>query len=171
MPRSRAHVVVISLEMRAPPTAPPPPPPRPDATIARWIAPDVDDYLALYRAVGERWSWVDRLRMPRDRLTAILGDPRVEVHVLRLGDEPAGYFELDRRVPGEVELAYFGLVPGAIGQGLGRLLLARAVNAAWTGATRRLWVHTCTLDGPAALPCYRRGGFVEFAREHAIQPL
>ena len=50
---------------------------------------------------------------------------------------------------------------------LGRTLLAHGIDAAWTlaerheaPATQRVWVHTCSLDGPAALRNYERRGFV-----------
>ena len=34
-----------------------------------------------------------------------------------------------------------------------------AVERAWELATDRVWVHTCTLDHPSALPNYRARGF------------
>jgi GNAT superfamily N-acetyltransferase len=80
---------------------------------------------------------------------------------------PAGYAELDGRVEGEIELAYFGLVPDFIGQRLGPWLLDWAVRRAWIGA-RRVWVHTCTLDHPGALAMYERAGFVRFKTEVEI---
>jgi GNAT superfamily N-acetyltransferase len=124
----------------------------------------VELYRSLYDAVGRPWHWVDRKRLSDDELARILGDPAVEVHVLRVGGEPAGYAELDRRVAGEIELAYFGLMPAFVGQGLGGYFLRWAVARAWSYAPRRVWVHTCTLDHPSALPCYLRAGFREYAR-------
>ena len=36
---------------------------------------------------------------------------------------------------------------------------------AWARSeTRRLWLHTCTADDPAALRFYQRKGFVPYAR-------
>jgi hypothetical protein len=60
-----------------------------------------------------------------------------------------------------VEIAYFGLMPSGIGQGLGRALLTRAVDAAWSLKPQpsRVWLHTCTLDHPAALANYLARGF------------
>ena len=40
-----------------------------------------------------------------------------------------------------------------------------AIREAWTGGTKRVWVHTCDLDGPAALPNYRARGLVECGTE------
>ena len=77
--------------------------------------------------------------------------------------------ELDFREPGQCELAFVGLVPEWSGKGHGRWLLAEALRLAWRANTarkriRRVHVHTCSLDHPAALSAYRRAGFVPFKR-------
>jgi hypothetical protein len=71
-----------------------------------------------------------------------------------------------------VEVRYFGLVEGATGRGLGPALLGRGVERGWSLADRhglppvaRVWVHTCSLDGPAALATYQARGFVVVAKE------
>lgn len=79
--------------------------------------------------------------------------------------ESAGYFELQRQDDGSVEIVYFGLVPKFIGRGLGGPLLTRAVEEAWTMGAKRVWLHTCTLDSPRALPGYKARGFREFRTE------
>jgi GNAT superfamily N-acetyltransferase len=72
-------------------------------------------------------------------------------------------------VQGEVELAYFGLVPECIGRGLGGWLLDVAIDRAWSmRGTRRLWVHTCSLDHPRALGQYERAGFVRIAERRDV---
>jgi hypothetical protein len=38
-------------------------------------------------------------------------------------------------------------------------LLSRAVETAWSAGPSRVWLHTCTLDHPSALPNYRKRGF------------
>jgi GNAT superfamily N-acetyltransferase len=73
--------------------------------------------------------------------------------------------ELDRRVDGEVEIAYFGLMPDYIGRGLGPALLGWALERAWSYRPRRVWLHTCSLDHPKALAVYRRAGFEVYDRE------
>ncbi len=124
--------------------------------------PSARAYRPLYDAVGGPWHWVDRRKLGDEALEAILLDPRVEVFRLTAGaapDELAGYFELDRRVAGACELAYFGLVPAWIGRGIGGWFLEEAVQRAWDGAPERVFVHTCSLDHPRALAGYERGGF------------
>ena len=94
-----------------------------------------------------------------EELLAIIHHDLVDVLVLTAVDEPLGYAELDRRQAGEIELACFGLFPSATGQGLGKYLLNRAMRAAWAHSPQRVWVHTCDLDHPAALPNYLKAGF------------
>lgn len=147
------------------------PPPLADLSIARIDHPSVDFYLSLYRGVGADYFWVDRLAMPESELQAILHDDRVAVFVLSDGDGPLGYCELDRRTPGEIELAYFGLFPRAIGQGLGKYLLYFALQQAWSHQPRRVWVHTCDLDHPAALPLYLQAGFQIYDEKIVDQPI
>ena len=162
-PRRVVEVVTHYLEMRAAPARVVPPPPpgvqlvraAPSAGLARF-------YRFLYDGVGAPWHWYARQVMPREELAAILAEPGVEVHVLWQGGVPLGYSELDRRVAGEVELAYFGLFPEAIGRGLGSWLLAWSIAEAWRPAgVERVWVHTCSLDHEAALPVYLRAGFTK----------
>ena len=62
----------------------------------------------------------------------------------------------------EVEIASFGLLPGFAGRGLGGALLAAVTRAAWENGAGRVWLHTCSLDSPAALPSYERRGFRRF---------
>ena len=68
----------------------------------------------------------------------------------------AGYYELSEDDDG-VEVAYFGLLPAFHGHGLGGFLLTHALRRGFELAPR-VWLHTCTLDGPAALPNYRARG-------------
>jgi GNAT superfamily N-acetyltransferase len=72
----------------------------------------------------------------------------------------AGYYELSED-EGGVEVAYFGLLGAFHGQGLGGYLLTHALRRGFELAPR-VWLHTCTLDGPAALPNYRARGLRPF---------
>jgi GNAT superfamily N-acetyltransferase len=83
----------------------------------------------------------------------------VSVWLLTVESEPAGYFELRREPDGAVEIAYFGLVHPFHGKGLGGHLLTVATQEAWKLGATRVWLHTSTLDHPAALPNYLNRGF------------
>jgi GNAT superfamily N-acetyltransferase len=125
----------------------------------------VGRYRELYRGVGHDWNWRDRDSWTDEQLAAHLADPRVHVVALRREEETVGYFELVRHAGDDVEIAYFGLLPGFIGQGLGAHLLTEAVEAAWRLGASEVWLHTCTLDHPAALANYRARGFEPFRTE------
>ena len=163
VPAGHLAAVVTHLEMRARAA---PRPERGDFTLRRVERPDVAWYRALFRRVGaEQWLWFSRLVMEEARLAAILADARVEVHVLEQDGAEVGLLELDFRVEGQCELAFFGLDPALIGQGAGRWLMNRAIELAWRDGVERFHVHTCTLDAPQALDFYARSGFVPFRRE------
>jgi GNAT superfamily N-acetyltransferase len=117
----------------------------------------------LYTAVGGAYYWTDRLPWSKARWDALLTQPRTRLYTLQIAGAPAGYVELEWRSPGDVQLAYFGLMPEQVGRGWGGWLLTRAVQLAWQfGEVGRVWVHTCTLDAPAALANYQARGFVVF---------
>lgn len=132
-----------------------------DLTLMTMQTPDVAFYRFLYTGVGGQWRWRDRILMPEAELAAILAQPETSVHVLYARGVPAGYVELKR--DGEnTELAYFGLRPEYTGQGLGKHLLSWGIQQAWDGGAARVWVHTCNLDAPQALPNYVKRGFVVY---------
>jgi len=119
----------------------------------------------LYVEVGRSYHWVDRLPWSDEQIRARLADSDVSLWVLRVKGSPAGYFELERHDDGSVEIAYFGLLPEFLGRGLGKHLLTGAVETAWSLGASRVWLHTCTLDDPAALPNYRMRGFRAYNQE------
>lgn len=164
VPDDQIATVVTHLEMRERPR-PAPIPPAP-LRLVPWKAPTTDAYRALFRRVGEPWLWFSRLVMSDAELAAIIGDPAVEIYAVTdpRGTE-VGLLELDFRFMPDCELAFLGLVPGLTGKGLGKWLMAQAKSLAWRKDVTRLWVHSCTLDSPAALPFYIASGFVPFARE------
>jgi GNAT superfamily N-acetyltransferase len=116
----------------------------------------------LYSSVGGPYGWADRLIWTAAEWTARYADPEVELWVANDGHDPAGYFELERLVGDTVEIAYFGLLPRAVGKGHGGPLLSAAVERAWAMGARRVALHTCSLDHPSALPNYEARGFKVF---------
>lgn len=155
--------IVTALEMRVRPR-PRPIPPSPFRLI-HWPAPESEKYRTLFRRIGAPWLWFSRLVMEEARLRAILDDPQVVVHAVvdRAGVE-VGMLELDYRTAATCELSFVGMVPELTGQGHGGWLMAQALALAWRREVTRVWVHTCTLDHPAALGFYRRHGFVPYQR-------
>ena len=122
-------------------------------------------YRYLYSEVGRHYHWVDRLGWTEDEIRAHLAQPGISVWVMYYAGSPAGYFELRQHEDGSVEIAYFGLLQEFIGRGLGKHLLTCAVELAWQAEPNRVWLHTCTLDDPAAMPNYLKRGFRPFKQE------
>lgn len=167
VPAGKVAAVVTHLEMLS--RAPERPVHGSDGLTVRAVrAPGADWYRSLYARVGADWLWFTRLQLDVGGLTRIIGDASVEIHALVREGRDEGLLELDFRVPGECELTFFGLTPGLVGRGAGRLLMNHAIALAWARPIRRFWVHTCTLDHPAALDFYRRSGFVPFRRQVEI---
>ena len=115
-----------------------------------------------YTEVGRAYSWTTRLPWTAEQWQAWVERPGMQTWIGYVRETPAGYFELDeQRENGnkQVELAYFGLLPSFIGRGVGGALLTEAIRRAWALGPQRVWLHTCTLDHPAALPNYQKRGF------------
>jgi GNAT superfamily N-acetyltransferase len=124
----------------------------PDGAVSRWF----------YTEVGRPHQWTDNLGRTEAEWQAWA--ERVETWVLTVDGERAGYHELRPEDDANVEIAYFGLLPHAQGQGLGGHLLTHALRRAFALAPRA-WVHTCTLDGPHALANYEARGLRPFRTE------
>ena len=162
------EILVTFLEMTEPPGRAPLPPPSAGIEVRRALRPTVSFYRYLYDAIGKDWTWYERKLLGDAELATIIHDPRVEVNVLWVDGVPAGLAELDRSDLPDVELAYFGIVPEFIGQGLGRFLLDWAIHHAWRSWPRRFWVHTCDLDHPRALGAYQKAGFRIYDRRMTL---
>lgn len=129
-------------------------------------------YRYLYRQIGKRWHWFNRLRMSDDDLSAILRDPKVSVTILYVNGAPAGMFELNQLSSDVVELSYFGLFEHALGLGIGKWFLLQALYSAWQMNPLKVTVTTNTLDHPRALPLYQMMGFSPVATTEAwIEPM
>lgn len=130
--------------------------------LERVETPEVAWYRALHLKVGREWLWYSRQVMSDEALAEIIRHPDVEVNALLRNGEALGILELDRRVPGEVELAYFGLAADLTGTIAGRWLMERALDRAFADGPTRFWLHTDTRDHPRALAFYRRTGFTPY---------
>ena len=157
-----APVVRTSLELADPARMRPAAQPRLERVeIHRVEPPDGTVNRFFYTEVGRHHAWTDHLGRTDDdwRLWA----QRVETWVATVAGQRAGYYEL---APGgaDVEIAYFGLLAPFQGAGLGGHLLTHALARAFELAPR-VWVHTCTLDGPHALANYTARGMRPFREE------
>ncbi len=166
LPRGKIAMVVTHLQMTAP--APLRGVPQPAGTEFAELPRDPDVYRDLIRRVGQDWLWFARLELDDLALCAIIESDDVDIRTLRKDGRTEAILELDFRVPGECELAYFGVTPVLIGSGAGAWLMDRAVEIAWSRNISRFHVHTCTLDSPQALGFYVRSGLKPYKRQIEI---
>lgn len=172
-PGDEVDYTVTWLEMTEPPRRPLPPlPAGQQAALLAAKEPPAEYFLYLYRAVGAQYEWTDWLARPFADAEAFVQDRRVTLYTMLLHGWPGGFFVLDGRRPPVVDLAYFGLVPQAIGRGLGHWLLATAIQTGWEWpGTEKLTVNTNTLDHPRALGIYQKLGFAPVRRERLTRVL
>jgi GNAT superfamily N-acetyltransferase len=157
-------VTVFYLQMESPSPCRASRPPG-DLSVAQIEKPSAELYRSLYDAVGENYNWRSRRKLSPTELEAIIQHPENDFLVLTVNGQHAGFAELDRRKSGDIEIVQFGLVPGFIGQGLGKWFLEKVLESAWHHQPRRIWLHTCTLDHAAALPNYLKAGFTLYKQE------
>ena len=172
-PGDKIDYTVTYLEMAARPTAPTPPiPVGQNLALIAAKAPPRDYFLYLYGAVGGDYEWTDWLSADPADLAAFLTDPKVELFTLMVDGWPGGFFILDAREAGICDLALLGLVPQAVGRGLGFWLMASAVHMGWDRPeVSKMTVNTNTLDHPRALALYQKVGFVPVRREAMTRKL
>ena len=123
----------------------------------------------LYATVGGGWYWTDRLPWKLQKWHDYLNRRELQTWLLTAAGLPAGYFELEAQPGQSVEVAYFGLLPSFIGQGLGGHLLTCAIEHGFAMGARRVWLHTCSLDHPQALANYQARGLRLYHQETEIK--
>ena len=140
-------------------------PPRSGLVVQHSVNPTVGYYRFLYNNVGADYHWLSRRKMTDDELRQVIQDPLDELHVLFVDGTPAGFAELDLHQSDEIELVQFGLMADWIGQGIGTWFLQRTIDYVRERQPSRFWLHTCTLDHPAAVPTYKKAGFTQYKED------
>jgi GNAT superfamily N-acetyltransferase len=152
-PAGKLVNAVTWLEMLAQPASGLPPPlPLMPVTDANQEA-----CISLFAAIGKAWLWSRAFNLSPQELS------KLDIHfALDDAGHRVGIVEFSGRSGPDVEIASFGLEPGAIGGGLGRRMMAAALDLAWRSA-ERVWLHTCSFDHPSALRFYLSCGFTPYA--------
>jgi GNAT superfamily N-acetyltransferase len=135
------------------------------AVVTRRNPVEAHRFRELYAAVGAAHHWHDRDAWTDAEIEQRFAGERVTLWELAVSGALAGFYELERHDDGAVEIVLFGLLPEFSGRGLGKWLLVDAVERAWSLGATRVWLHTCTLDSPAALPNYMARGFRPYRSE------
>ena len=116
------------------------------------------DYRNLYRETSDNWS--TRLAWSDEELTERFAEPDVRLMLAYQGDEVVGHLELEL-IPeeGYAEIAYFGVLPHARGQKLGRALLLRGLHEALGDGSISLVLARAHDDERAASFALEKTGF------------
>lgn len=173
-----ADVTVWYLEQTSPADLRPGAAPEGPVTVVRSETALPEYSRFLYTAVGADIGWTDRLGYTYAQWREFLERPGAETWVAYENGTPAGFIELDAQEDGNVEIVYFGLIPVFRGRRIGGHLLSYGVARAWDLAerhpepapTRRVWLHTCSDDGPHAMDNYLRRGFRLFDTKIEQEP-
>jgi len=119
-----------------------------------------------YKEIGKNHHWIDRLVWTEEQWIKYTTNTNVKTYILKKNDDLVGYFELifheDKK---ETEIAYFGLLEDYHNKKLGSYLLSIAIKKSFMDNTKRVWVHTCSLDHKNALKNYLSRGMRIFKTE------
>jgi len=140
-----------------------------DANGLLVVEAEIDEFRLnkfLYILIGEPWEWTDKLPWSDHQWRTYVENPQLRTWVAYFKGSIAGYFELKTDADGNTEIMYFGLAENFIGKRLGGYFLSKAIKSAWNiSATKRVWLHTCSLDHKAALANYQSRGFTVYKTE------
>ena len=123
-----------------------------------------------YKNIGKNCQWIDRLVWTDLNWIDYISNDQLFTYILKDKDEIAGYFELlFKKKNKEAEIAYFGILEEYYGKKLGGYLLSEAIKSSFNMGSRRVWVHTCSLDHKNALKNYLARGMKNFKSETLIR--
>jgi len=114
---------------------------------------------SLFVGVGVLWHWYSRLTWKIGEWYHYFNKGNLKTFLGFVDEKLVGYFELEFQEEGNVELAFIGLFPDYLGIGYGGFLLSHAMDVAFLSGARRIWLHTCDKDHPAAIDNYLARGF------------
>ena len=119
-----------------------------------------------YKNIGKNHRWVDRLVWNEKDWIKYTSNENVKTYILKKKGDLVGYFELLYHVEkNETEIAYFGLLEEFQNKKLGSYLLSAAIKKSFLYKSKRVWVHTCSLDHKNALNNYLSRGMKIFKKE------
>lgn len=133
--------------------------PQKGVRVEEWKMPEVQDYLGMYKNVGEEYGWSNRLLMEKNQLVSLLEKNSVSIFLYYIDGVNAGYFEIDFSTSQKAEIAYLGLLPEYIGKGFGKSIMHEAIRKASNNGENLVWLHTCEFDHEKALDTYLKTGF------------
>tara|TARA_B100000941_G_scaffold161130_1_gene114644 strand:- start:367 stop:873 length:507 start_codon:yes stop_codon:yes gene_type:complete len=119
-----------------------------------------------YKQIGKEHRWLDRLSWNDQTWINYLRNETVQTYILMEGNDLAGFFEtIFNKKSNETEIAYFGVLKDFREKGYGGILLSYAIRLGFEKGSKRVWVHTCSLDHKNALKNYISRGMKVYKKE------
>ena len=119
-----------------------------------------------YKQIGKKYNWFDRLVWNDQNWINYISKTYVSTYVLKYNKDLVGFSELilDQK-KNEIEIAYLGILEEYFGKNYGSYLLSEAIKISFINKSKRVWVHTCSLDHKNALKNYQNRGMKIFKKE------
>ena len=137
-----------------------------DLYLEKVNPPDFQLNKFFYKEIGKKHRWTDRLIWTDKSWTNYLDTLGVSTFVLKNNEDYIGYFEsIFNKDKLDCEIAYFGILEEYIGKKLGGYFLSEAIKISFNIGSKRIWVHTCSLDHKNALQNYLSRGMKVFKSE------
>jgi hypothetical protein len=137
-----------------------------DLYLEKVNPPDFQLNKFFYKEIGKKHSWTDRLVWDDKKWIDYLENSRVNTYILKHNKDFIGYFEqIFDKDKLDCEIAYFGILEEYIGKKLGGYFLSEAIKISFNIGSKRVWVHTCSLDHKNALQNYLSRGMKVFKYE------
>ena len=137
-----------------------------DLYLEKVNPPDFQLNKFFYKEIGKKHSWTDRLVWDDKKWIDYLENSGVNTYTLKHKKDFIGYFEqIFDKDKLDCEIAYFGIFEEYIGKQLGGYLLSEAIKISFNIGSKRIWVHTCSLDHKNALQNYLSRGMKVFKSE------
>ena len=119
-----------------------------------------------YKNIGKKHKWVDRLSWSEEKWINYVSSEKVKSYIFKHNDDLVGFFELIfHKENNETEIAYFGILEEYQNKKLGSYLLSEAIKKSFVDNSKRVWLHTCSLDHKNALRNYISRGMKIFKSE------
>ncbi len=137
-----------------------------DLKLEKVSPPDFQLNKFFYKNIGKKHKWIDRLNWRNENWIDYINSIGVNTFVLKQRNELVGYFEqIYYKDKQDCEIAYFGILEEYIGKKYGGYLLTEAIKNSFLLGSKRVWVHTCSLDHHHALKNYLSRGMKIFQTE------
>jgi len=142
--------------------------PNDNCSLVQVDPPDIQLNKFLYKHIGKKYRWIDRLHWDQKKWSDYLNKPNIKTFVLKEKENLIGFFEQIIENNYDFEIAYFGILEEYFGKKYGKYLLSEAIKNSFFQNAQRVWVHTCSLDHKNALSNYQARGMKIFKSENII---